>query len=201
MLIVIRLVFSAGLALVASSLALYFSDREAQLANDLLTHGIAAKAVVQSLREHDCSLRTKADEMCGAHVVYSFTDSLGTPHDGAGEIDGHELAPLVAGSTAFRPSPSLRSLVKFDRVPVPGATVNILYRENDPSTNYLRSTLINWTWQDPLLLGLIAAFLFFLIYYWTGLMASAFLGVPRERWLVWLEKDLNPRNRDIEFLD
>ena len=201
MLIPIRLVFSAGLALVAASLALYYSDREAQLANGLLAHGVPVKAAVSELREDDCRTRTKAEGLCGAQVSYSFIDKMGGAHHGGGHIGGRELAPLVAGSTEYRPSPSLRSAVKFDRVPVPGATVEVLYRENDPSTYYLKSTLINWTWQDPVLLTFIAALFFFFIYYWTGLIASIFLGVPRERWLVWLEKDLNPRDRNIEFLD
>lgn len=201
MLILIRLVFSAGLALVAASLAIYFSDREAQLANDLLAHGIPVKAAVSELREDDCRSRTKLEGLCGARVSYSFIDKAGVARQGAGEVGGEELAALVAGSTEYRPSTSLRSAVKFDRVPVAGATVDILYRESDPSANYLKSTLINWTWQDPVVLSFIAALFFFFIYYWTGLMASAFLGVPRERWLVWLENRLPSRNRSVDFLD
>ena len=201
MLILIRLVFSAGLALVAASLALYYSDREARLANDLLAHGVPVKAAVRELREDDCRSRYGRRQLCGAKVDYSFTDRMGAAHRGAGHIGGLELAPLVAGSTEYHSTPSLQTIVKFDRVPVPGAAVDILYRENDPSTNYLRSSLINWTQPDPLVLTLVAAMFFFFIYYWTGFMASVFLGVPRERWLVWLEKDLRPRKRDIEFLD
>lgn len=201
MLILIRLVFSAGLALVAASLALYYSDREAQLANDLLAHGILVKAAVKDLREDDCRRKYGTQQLCGARVGYSFIDKTGATRHGAGHIGGPELAPLVAGSTEYHSTPSLQTIIKFDRVPVPGAAVDILYRENDPSTNYLRSTVINWTQQDPLVLTFIAALFSFFIYYWTGLMASAFLGVPRERGLVWLEKDLNPRKRNIEFLD
>ncbi len=201
MLILIRLVFSAGLALVAASLALYYSDREAQLANDLMAHGVSVKAAVRDLRVDDCRSRYGRRQLCGARVDYSFTDRMGAAHNGAGHIGGLELAPLVSGSTEYHTTPSLQTIVKFDRVPVPGAAVDILYRENDPSTNYLRSTVINWTRQEPLVLTFVAALFFFFIYYWTGFLASVFLGVPRERWLVWLEKDLNPRKRDIEFLD
>lgn len=201
MLILIRLVFSAGLALVAASLALYYSDREAQLANDLLAHGVPVKAAVKDLRENDCRSRNRTRQLCGARVGYSFIDRTGVAHNGAGHLGGPELAPLVAGSTEYHSTPSLQTIVKFDRVPVPGAAVDVLYSENDPSTNYLRSTVINWTQQDPLVLTFIAVLFFFFIYYWTGFMASVFLGVPRERWLVRLEKDLNPRNRKIEFLD
>jgi len=201
MLILIRLVFSAGLALVAASLALYYSDREAQLASDLLEHGVPVKAAVKDLHEDDCRSRHRTQQLCGARVNFTFIDNRGTERHGAGHIGGPELAPLVAGSTEYQPSPSLQSIVKFDRLPVTGAAVDILYRENDPSTNYLRSTVVNWTQQDPLVLTFIAALFFFFIYYWTGLMASAFLGVPRERWLVWLEKDRNPRGSKIEFLD
>lgn len=201
MLILIRLVFSAGLALVAASLALYYSDREAQLAHDLLTRGVSVKAAVKDLREDDCRLRSRVQGLCGAKVDYSFIDRTGAAYKGAGHIGGLELAPLVSGSTEYHTTPSLQTIVKFDRVPVPGAAVDILYRENDPSTNYLRSTVIKWTRQDPLVLTFVAALFFFFLYYWTGFLASVFLGVPRERWLVWLEKDLGPRNRSVDFLD
>lgn len=201
MLILIRFVFSAGLALVSALLALYFSDRQAQLANDLLAHGVPVKAAVKDLREDDCRTRTTMEGLCGARVSYSFTDKAGVAHQGAGEIDGDELGPLVAGSTEYRPSLSLQSAIKFDRVPVPGAAVDVLYRESDPSDSYLKSTLINRTWQSPVLLAFIAALLFFFLYYWTGLMASVFLGVPRERWLVWLENHLPSCNRSVDFLD
>ncbi|MCD2171869.1 DUF3592 domain-containing protein [Rhizobium sp. C4] len=190
MLIVIRLLFSAGLSFLVASLALYFSNREAQLARDLLANGVAVKAAVKELREHDCRRR----DACGGRVSYSFTDRMGNVQNGAGDIREAELLPLIAGSTEFRQSPSLRSVVKFDHVPLPGATVDVLYRDTDPSTHHLRSTLINWTWQDPLLLSLLSVLFFVAIYYWTGLMASTFLGVPRERWLVWIENQLWRRN-------